>query len=238
MRGTLTKMFRNTLVLLSIIFCGCCIYAKRPSTITCNDSDIYLALDWNKQTPDLSKRIFETIRKSSADSTTLFLYFYETNLTDIYGNKFDFVGDTIKLMSLNNDNVRRFKDVRYFSNQFSISDSIALIRDRIHQGVDIDVISTLAEEEVSSITLSKEEIINKIILLEREHNIIYSTNPFNPLDNSCADNELIEIPDYSNSLYYISRTKKSLMELCKWRAILHIKYPNHNEPELADDLDE
>ena len=58
------------------------LYAAPPKTMsTCGDN-LYIALDWNKPTPDLSEALFKKLIKAQTDSTYLFLSFYEDGLID------------------------------------------------------------------------------------------------------------------------------------------------------------
>ena len=215
------------------------LYAAPPKTMsTCGDN-LYIALDWNKPTPDLSEALFKKLIKAQTDSTYLFLSFYEDGLIDQYGNRFIFMSDTIKVRTFSTSDVRRYRNHKYFKNMFNISDSVVEFRNIFTRGVNIDQIDSIARLEVDNIHLTEEELRTIINSLRLQYNAFYDINPFDPLDKSHLSTDTIEIASFKNSLYYLTQIKKMLFEQLYYEEILFLKYPSSDlAPPLIEEEDD
>lgn len=212
------------------------LYAVPPKTMSNCGDNLYIALDWNKPTPDLSKALFDKLIKVQTDSTSLFLSFYEDGLINQYGKQFIFISDTIKVHTFRTSDVKRFKNHKYFSNVFNLVDSIARIRDRFNQGIDLSQIDSVARIETEHISLTEQELTDKIAALEQQYNFFYNTNPYDPLDKSHIRVDTIGIPPYAHSLYFITNIHRLLYERWYYGAILNLKYPSSDlTPDLMDE---
>lgn len=223
---------------LTFLFNVILLYAGSPNTFTNSDNNLYISLDWNKPTPDLSKRLYDNLIKAKSDSTNLFLSFYENGLYDKYGNQFVFMSDTIKVQTFHTAEIQRFKNYHYFNNIFNIVDTIMIIRDRFTHGVDFDRIDSIAKIEADKILLTEQELRNRVDSLQLQFNTFYDTNPFDPLDKNHLHSQYIERPNYGESLYFLITLKKLMSERFFYSAILELKFPSNEAPPLAEDDDE
>lgn len=214
------------------------LYALPPKTVTTCGENLYVALDWNKPVTDLSKVFFDKLIKAQTDSTRLFLSFYEDGLIDQYGNRFIFISDTIEVRTFRTFEVRRFKNDKYFSNIFNFVDTVVRIKGKFNKGINLSQIDSVARLDAENISLTEQELTNKIAALDRQFHIFYETNPYNPLDKSHLRADYIDLPPYANSLYFITNLNRLLYERSYYEKILYLKYPSHSvAPPLSDDIE-